>query len=207
MTTVLFRLWAYEYLAQLFDGAVEHLPDAPDSAGTSASLCATADAMRSAMIQSSAEDVLADHARLFVNARDGIVAPPYASWYLDGQLLGPSVQWVERAYAEQGLERTPDAGEPPDYLGAELEFLLFLTRHELAARSTGDAGALRVVLDSEKLFVLNHVALWLPAFLAQIHTRKPGPVFRAAGDFLGAVVQDDVRRLSACHSKPIASSA
>jgi putative dimethyl sulfoxide reductase chaperone len=205
MTAILFRIWAYDYLAQLFDGTLEDLPDPPDAAGSSPQLIAAAGAMRSALVQSSHEDVLADHARLFVNHRDGIAAPPYASWYLDRQLLGPSSRWVEEAYAKQGLERAPDAGEPPDYVSAELEFLYFLARHELAARRTGDSGAWHAVVRSEKTFVLNHVARWLPAFIVQIRTTDPGPVFAAAADLLWAVVQDDVSRLSTSASKSMAN--
>ena len=204
MTTVLIRVWIYSYLAQLFDGSVANFPEPPDAAECSPRLATAINAMRTAVAQSSTDDMGADHARLFVNAQHGVAAPPYASWYLDRQLLGPSSQWVEQAYGEQGLERASDAGEPPDYIGAELEFLLFLARHELAARSTDDDDALRVVLDSEKKFVLSHVALWLPAFITHIRTAEPGPVFAAAGDLLWAVVQDDVSRLSTDWSKPIA---
>jgi TorA maturation chaperone TorD len=204
MTAVLFRLWVYEYLAQLFDGTAKDLPEPPD-AGCSPRLVTAADAIRAAVAEATTEDLLADHARLFVNAREGVVAPPYSSWYLDGRLLGPSSLWVEQAYAAQGLETAPDAGEPPDYVGTELEFLLFLARHELAARSTGDEDALSVVVDSEAAFVLTHVARWVPAFVTQIRTAEPGAVFAAAADLLSAVVQDDVRRLSGDGSNPIAS--
>lgn len=204
MTAVPFRVWVYDLLAQLFDGTVAHLPEPPDAARISPPVSRAANALCTAIIQSSTEDVLADHARLFVNARNGVAAPPYASWYLDGQLLGPSSHWAEQAYADQGLERAPDAGEPPDYVGAELEFLLFLARHELAARSTGDDSALRKVLDVEKTFVLSHVARWVPAFIAQIRGAEPGPVFAAAADLLWAVVQDEVSRLSTGGSNPIA---
>jgi TorA maturation chaperone TorD len=205
MTAVLYRLWVYEYLAQLFDGALQHLPEPPDAGGSPSRLSAAADRLLTAVVQSPAEEALADHARLFVSARDGIAAPPYASWYLDRQLLGPSSMWVERAYADQGVERAPDAGEPPDYIAAELEFLIFLTRHELAARRTTDTDALRGVLDSEKQFVLSHFARWLPAFIAHIRAAEPGPVFAAATDLLSAVMEDDVSRLSTHRSKPVAS--
>ena len=205
MTAVLFRLWVYEYLAELFDGTVPDLGDLPDADASSPQLAKAARAVRAAVAGSSTDDLLANHVRLFVNARDGIVAPPYASWYLDRRLLGPSSQWVEQAYARQGLERAPDAGEPPDYIGTELEFLLFLARHELAARSTGDADALSVVLDGETTFVLSHVVRWVPAFVADVRAAEPGAVFAAAADLLSAVMQDDVGRLSGDWSNPMAS--
>jgi TorA maturation chaperone TorD len=205
MTTVLYRLWVYDYLARLFDGSLDHLPAPPGAAATSPRVSAAVDVLLTAVAGSPADDVRADHARLFVNAPRGVAAPPYASWYLDGQLSGASAQWVEQAYAARGLERAPDAGEPPDYLGAELEFLHFLARHELAARGTDDAASLRVILTAEKDFVLGHVARWLPPFIAQIRSSEPGPVFAAAADVLWTVLQDDVSVLSTYGSKSMAS--
>lgn len=205
MTATIFRAWIYGYLAQLFDGTMENLPEPPDAAGTAPRIAAAADALRAAVAGSPAEDAQTDHVRLFVNTRQGVAAPPYASWYLDRQLSGPSVRWVERAYADQGLERAPDAGEPPDYVGAELEFLHFLARHEVAARSTGDEPSLRLILDSERTFVLDHLSQWLPAFTTQIRRAAPGPVFAAACTLLSAVVHEDVIRLSADRCKTTAS--
>lgn len=192
-------------LAQLFDGALDDLPARPDPGGASPDVSGKARAVCIALRESRADDVLADHTRLFVNGRGGVAAPPYASWYLDRQLLGPSSRWVEQAYARQGLERAPDAGEPADYLGAELEFLFFLARHELAARSTADHDALRAVLDSERQFVLGHMARWVPAFISRIRSAEPGPVFAAATDLLSAVVEQEVKRLSNDTSKPMAT--
>lgn len=196
MTAVLFRLWIYEYLAQLFDGTLEQQPGPPDAVGSPPCVPAAVEALRTAVTHSSLDEVLADQARLFVSARHGVAAPPYASWYLDGELCGPSSRWVEEAYAAQGLERAPDAGEPPDYIGAELEFLHFLARHELAARSTGDDASLRLVLGAERNFVLNHVARWLPAFIERIRSAEPTLVFAAATELLRVVIEEEVRRLS-----------
>lgn len=205
MTATLFRAWMYDYLAHLFDGAVDQLPDPPDVTAIAPHLSAAADAVRAAVAGSTYEDTQADHARLFVNAQQGVAAPPYASWYLDGHLMGPAAHWAERAYAAQGLERSLDAGEPPDYVGVELEFLHFLARHELAARRTGDDASLRLVLQSERTFVLDHAARWLPAFTARIRSAAPGPVFAAATALLVAAVHDDVTRLSTKRCKRMAS--
>ena len=205
MTATRLHAWIYDYLARIFDAGLEDLPDPPAAALSPEPISSAIDALRTAIAQSPRASVLATHAHLFVVARGGIAAPPYASWYLDAALCGPACEWVRQAYATQGVECDPDAGEPPDYIGTELEFMYFLARHELAARSTGDDEALHAVLEGESEFVLRHLAAWLPDFIASVRAADPGPVYEAAVNLLDTLVRDDARRLSARDSKLIAN--
>jgi TorA maturation chaperone TorD len=177
MTSALFRLAAYESLARVFDG--------------------DADDVRSA-------DAQATYTRLFVTAQEGVAAPPYASWYLDGRIHGPTCQWVRRAYAAQGLEPADDAGEPPDYISTELEFMYFLARHEHAAAETGDSAALALVRRGEAEFLL-HLAQWIPAFVARVRAADPGPVYLAASRQLEDLIREHAAQLSTVRSKATAS--
>ena len=153
-------------------------------------------ALCTALDRMPADDTRRDHVRLFVNAPGGAAAPPYASWYLDERLCGPAADRVAALYAAHGVERCADSGEPADYLSTELEFLYFLTRHELAADATGDRLALRDVLAAQRTFVVGHVARWVPAFTARVREAQPGPVFAAAVTVLDAVTHADVVRLT-----------
>jgi TorA maturation chaperone TorD len=204
MTSALFRGRLYEYLAQIFDGCLDDLPDPPADAANAPLLSSAVAALHAAIAQTSRDDIGADQARLFVTARDGVAAPPYASWYLDRQVRGPSCEWVRKVYAAQGIETDNTAGEPPDYIGAELEFLYFLTRHEHAAFITGDGDALRAAVVSQTVFVTRHLARWVPLFVAQIRAANPGPVFAAASNVLQAAVRE-AETLSAEHSKLMAN--
>ncbi len=206
MITARFRGRLYDYLAHIFDGDFDNLFGPPDDPANAPSLSKAAAALHAAIVQSVPDDIRADQTRLFVTARDGVAAPPYASWYLDGVLRGPSCEWVQQAYAGQEIETDPDAGEPPDYIGAELEFMHFLARHEHAATVTGDSDAWREVIASENEFVTGHLSHWLPLFIARIRDAKPGPVFAAACGLLEALLRDEVRRLSSERSKPTASA-
>lgn len=206
MTTARFRGRLYDYLAHVFDGDFDDLPGPPDDPADAPSLSKAAAALHAAIVQSTSDDIRADQTRLFVTARDGVAAPPYASWYLDGVLHGPSCEWVQQTYADQEIETDPGAGEPADYIGAELEFMHFLARHEHAATVTGDSDAWRDVIASENRFMTGHLFLWLPLFIARIRSAKPGPVFAAACSLLEAVLRDEVRRLSSERSKPTASA-
>jgi TorA maturation chaperone TorD len=169
--------WSCAALATVFDHVPERLDPVPDPAGE---LTAAAHALVRALDETPRVATDADQVRLFINAPGGVPAPPYASWYLDGELLGPSTQFPADAYARHGLEIDASAGAPLDALPVELEFLAFLARHERAARVTGDESALADVLRSRRHFLEHHAALWMPAFVAAVRAGAPGPVFAAA---------------------------
>ncbi len=147
------------------------------------------DRLRAAIAASDPEAVRAEHVRLFVTARGGVAAPPYESWYVDRELSGPSARQVEAAYAEQGLIRAEDAGEPADYLPAELEFLYFLARHEVAARAVEDESALAAVQDAAAAFIRAHLARWVRPFVARLRSAGPDQVHAAAAELLEAAVR------------------
>lgn len=159
---------SYERLAAVFDG---ELPDQQD------------DVTR------------AEYVRLFVLSGEGRPAPLYASWYLDGELLGPARDWVEREYLAQGITLADDAEQPADYLPCELEYLFFLGRHEHAAEATGDDSARASTRDAQRRFLDEHLLKWLPRFLAQARAARPGTFYGQALDALERFVSEERARL------------
>jgi TorA maturation chaperone TorD len=141
------------------------------------------------------DDLEVERVRLFVNAAGGVPAPPYASWYLDGTLGGPSTAGVLEAYAAQCLEVAPDGGQPPDHIAVELEFLHLLCRHQLAARATRDAPALAAARAAETAFLSGHFRRWVPRFAAAIRGAAPGPLFASAADALTALCGEEAHPL------------
>jgi TorA-specific chaperone len=68
------------------------------------------------------------YVRLFINAREGIAAPLYASCYEfeNAPLMGkPAMEMKERLDAI-GLSIADNIQEPPDHISIELEYLYFL---------------------------------------------------------------------------------
>jgi TorA maturation chaperone TorD len=73
------------------------------------------------------------YVRLFINSRDGIAAPLYASCYAagsapgeDAPLMGPPAVLMKERFESKGLSLGDHIHEPPDHLAIELEYLYFL---------------------------------------------------------------------------------
>jgi len=73
------------------------------------------------------------YVRLFINSRDGITAPLYASCYMpggapedDSPLMGPPAVMIKERFESKGLSLGDHIHEPPDHLSIELEYLYFL---------------------------------------------------------------------------------
>ena len=73
------------------------------------------------------------YVRLFINSREGIIAPLYASCYAagsapgeDAPLMGPPAVAMKERFESKGLSLGNHIHEPPDHLSIELEYLYFL---------------------------------------------------------------------------------
>jgi TorA-specific chaperone len=69
------------------------------------------------------------YVRLFVNAKDGIAAPLYASCYedeTDPHLMGAAAVRMQKTLNDLGIRISDDVSEPPDHLSIELEVLYYL---------------------------------------------------------------------------------
>jgi TorA maturation chaperone TorD len=69
------------------------------------------------------------YVRLFVNAREGIAAPLYASCYedkADPHLMGDAAVRMRKTLLDLGISISDNVGEPPDHLSIELEVLYYL---------------------------------------------------------------------------------
>lgn len=190
------RAWVYSALAAVFSDAAPALDALPDVSSDGHPLTRRALAtLLDALGREPADDLASDQVRLFVNAAGGVPAPPYASWYLDGTISGPTTAHVAEAYATQSLEAAEDAGQPPDYIVTELEFLHLLCRHQLAARATGDAPALAAAREAEAAFLRGHFCCWVPRFAKAMRDAAPGPVFEGVAEVLDALCAEVSRRL------------
>ncbi len=190
------RSWIYRELGGLFHEVPGQLgfagaeaPDYPRTQAALRDLCRVFAAEPRVALE-------AELVRLCVNAPGGVPAPPYASWYLDGALLGPSREWAAEQYRRQGLAAAADAGQPADFIAVEFEYLYFLCRHQRAARLTGDAAALASASRAEAEFFRQHLSRWLPLFARDLAAAAaPAGAFARAGEALAAFCAEETGRL------------
>lgn len=116
----------------------------------------------------SAEDIVLELSGSFTKLFRGMVPtipPPYESLYKGESLFGETTCRVLKRYNRYGLKLNEEyKGEPPDYLGFELDFMRLLCQREADAWENGDIEILRNLLDAEKSFLEEHLLTWVGRF-------------------------------------------
>lgn len=106
-----------------------------------------------------------EYTRLFVNAIPHVIAPPYASVYMDGDgsVQGKTTEKTRIFYRERGFALA-DEVEPADNLSLELEFL-----GHLCADSR---------FEDEELFLKTLFRPWFKRFYNQVINEVRHPLYR-----------------------------
>ena len=104
---------------------------------------------------------------------------------------------LQEAYSAWGLSPLASAaGELPDHLAVELEFMSFLCGAEAQGwQRRQPFAAARALADQERL-VLEHLLLWLPTFAARLRRQARSTLLRRAAEVSLALVVHDARLLS-----------
>jgi len=139
------------------------LPGTPDAAAGMAALD------RSARADETAEQITADHDRLYGDSANAIV-PPYESVHRgsEGLLFDTQTIEVRAAYREFGLRAPRLNREPDDHLGLEFDFVGQLLLAALDAMDAGDADGAARALAGVRRFWREHLQPWAPDVLRRI---------------------------------------
>ena len=105
-----------------------------------------------------------EYTRLFINGIPHIIAPPYGSFYLDGDhtLQGKSTRKTRNFYRQYGYD-IADTAEPADHIRLELEFVAALTRDN--------------ELEAEEQFLKTIFRPWFTSFYKRILDEKVHPYY------------------------------
>ena len=120
-------------------------------------------AVLAAMGREAAEALNVEATRLFEGPGKP-VAPPYASYYLNGRLMGHPAIAANQFYLSKAALPEPEGGVPPDHVAVELGFMAYLARRmerSFAAAKTREALS---ALEASREFIDEHLVTWLPRF-------------------------------------------
>ncbi len=119
-----------------------------------------------------------EYTRLFINGIPHIVAPPYGSFYLDGDhtLQGKSTQRARDFYRQYGYDIT-DTSEPADHIRFELEFLAALTRDN--------------DLEAEEQFLKTIFRPWFSNFYKRVLDEKGHPYYLVSTKLIDVFTKEE----------------
>lgn len=123
--------------------------------------------------------------RLFLGPFE-IMAPPYASFYLepDQRVMGEVSSWVAGQYAGAGLEPGEGPREVPDHVSLECEYMYFLMYQQL---TTGE----KKWRTHAREFLRQHMNQWVPVFTDTVRKAVQHPFYDSAADVLNKLVSCD----------------
>jgi TorA-specific chaperone len=130
-----------------------------------------------------------EYVRIFINTKGGVAAPLYHSVYRQGSegLMGPPAREMAFRLASRGLD-LESAGEPPDHLCVEIEYLMSLLAAGNFSGAAEFAGFMRQ---------------WAPDFRKAVLGAEPPVAYALAAEALEAVIE----RLAYSHpARPLLSS-
>jgi len=123
------------------------------------------------------QDLAVEYARLFIGP--GPHTPPYASVNLGGggaSLWGPETVRVKRFIEDAGFDYKPDFHSLPDHIAVELEFMQEMAAREAKAPEDGNED--QALLNTEAVFLTDHLAPWVPTFCAKITSQARLPFYK-----------------------------
>ena len=138
------------------------------------------------------EEMLAvDWTRLFRGVQPGYgPPPPYEGVYVGGDPL-TVLRAIARVYREYGVAPAEgSAGDRPDYIGIELDFLRYVCEQQAAAHEIGDEAAIEKWSKAEEAFLQDHIGKWASAYCDQAVEEARTGFYGGAVHLIEGVVYD-----------------
>lgn len=122
----------------------------------------------------------AEYVSLFVASSNGVAAPPYGSFYLEGAIMGESTQRTLEAYKVAGFALNREYRDLPDHIAAEFEFLCHLARwHNKEA------------MELSLRFLEENLLRWFPQFAERVSKSANLEFYRMLSSWIEMLIRAD----------------
>jgi len=114
-------------------------------------------------------ELAAEYADLFLGVA-GKPPHPSESVYVGKEhlVMGKARDEVLSAYRKAGLDRVKEFTEPEDHIAIELNFMALLCQRTMDALERNDKNTTKEYLKTQKDFIENHLARWVPQLTKDI---------------------------------------
>ena len=125
--------------------------------------------------------------------------PPYESLYMGSgeRPILEAISAVRQAYAEEGVGLPEGAGEQPDFIGVELDFMRYLTEQEMRASTKEITQQTVEILEKEESFLEGHIHLWVPHFCEMMEKEAHMGFYQGIAEMTKGFVLDELPRVVA----------
>ena len=194
---LLARLYTYPLDEQILDSVASlELGEAPSE------LEAALDRMKAVAAKGGeAVDALNVEATRLFEGPGKPVAPPYASYYVFGRLMGPPAIAANRFYLSKEALPETEGSVPSDHVAVELGFMAYLATRAERAFAAGKTQDARSDLDASREFIDEHILTWLPRFIEDVVRGADSDFFAGLARFTDASVNWDRQWLEGLRSE------
>ena len=196
---LLARLYRVEVDQPLLDGLhATRFPAATGSTKANAGYRALAEYL-SNIDERSTTELAVDFARVFIGyGVDSYAAAfPFESVYTSEKRLKmqEARDEVLAIYHAYGLDKSSEWEESEDHVAAELEFMQVMSERTAKALKEGKEDEAVEMLKTQRAFVGQHLANWVPMFVSDIKYFSQTDLYIGAGELLLGFVQTEVEAL------------
>jgi putative dimethyl sulfoxide reductase chaperone len=138
------------------------------------------------------QSLLVDWTRLFRGLQPGYgPKPPYEGVYLgENENDFKALERVARFYIKHGVTPAENAGNRPDYIGLELDFLCYLCEQQAEAWEKGDEGQAFNFQLAEHEFLKDHLGRWGAIFCARVIEEARTDFYRGFAHLTKGIIEE-----------------
>lgn len=138
------------------------------------------------------QSLLVDWTRLFRGLQPGYgPQPPYEGVYLgENETDLKALESVARFYSKHGVAPAENAGNRPDYIGLELDFLCYLCEQQADAWEKGDEIQAQEFQLAEHDFLKDHLGRWGAIFCDRAIEEAKTAFYRGYAHLTRAMIQE-----------------
>lgn len=135
-----------------------------------------------------------EYTDLFIGPRE-LIAPPWESVYLTREraLFQASTLAVRQWYQQHGFLPAGYPRHPDDHISLMMHFLALLSGEALACFREDRFDAYQNNLESQKLFIENHLMNWLPRYAKDMKQAETALLYPQLAAALSRLVEEDHR--------------